>query len=48
MTYRKAKQKVRRAYSRSKSIFNSDIFKNPIVVGLMAGVKKCIIGKKNY
>ena len=47
MAYRKAKQKVRRVYSRSKSIFNSDIFKNPYVVGIVAGaVKNALIGKK--
>ena len=47
MTYRKAKQKVRRVYSRSKSIFNGDLFKNPIAVGLMAGVaKNALSGKK--
>ena len=47
MTYRKAKQKVRREYSRGKSIFNSDIFKNPIAVGLLTGLaKNAISGKK--
>ena len=47
MVYRKAKQKVRRVYSRGKSIFNGDIFKNPIAVGLMAGVaKNALSGKK--
>jgi len=47
MVYGKAKQKVRRVYSRSKSIFNSDIFKNPYVVGIVAGaVKNALIGKK--
>ena len=47
MTYRKAKQKVRRVYSRGKSIFNGDIFKNPYFVGLLAGVvKNTLSGKK--
>ena len=47
MVYRKAKQKVRRVYSRGKSLFGGDIFKNPIVVGLMAGVaKNALSGKK--
>jgi len=47
MVYRKAKQKVRRVYSRGKSIFGSDIFKNPIIVGLAAGVaKNALSGKK--
>ena len=47
MAYRKAKQKVRRVYSRGKSIFNGDIFKNPYFVGLAAGVaKNALTGKK--
>ena len=47
MAYRKVKQKVRRVYSRSKSIFGGDIFKNPYVVGIVAGaVKNAIAGKK--
>ena len=47
MVYRKTKQKVRRIYSRSKSILNSNIFKNPIIVGLAAGVaKNALSGKK--
>ena len=47
MTYRKAKQKVRRVYSRGKSLFGGDIFKNPLIVGLMAGVaKNALAGKK--
>ena len=47
MTYRKAKQKVRRVYSRGKSLFGGDIFKNPLIVGLMAGVaKNALSGKK--
>ena len=47
MVYRKAKQKVRRVYSRGKSIFGGDIFKNPIAVGLLAGFTKNVLaGKK--
>ena len=47
MVYRKAKQKVRRVYSRSKSILGGDIFKNPIAVGLLTGVaKNALAGKK--
>jgi len=47
MVYRKAKQKVRRVYSRSKSILNSNIFKNPIIVGIAAGAaKNAATGKK--
>ena len=47
MTYRKAKQKVRRVYSRGKSLLGGDIFKNPIAVGLMAGfAKNALSGKK--
>jgi len=47
MTYRKAKQKVRRVYSRGKSILSGDIFKNPYVVGIVAGaVKNALTGKK--
>ena len=47
MVYRKAKQRVRRAYSRGKSIFSGDIFKNPIIIGLAAGVaKNALSGKK--
>ena len=47
MVYRKAKQKVRRVYSRGKSIFGGDIFKNPYMVGIAAGfVKNAISGKK--
>jgi len=47
MVYRKAKQKVRRVYSRGKSIFGGDIFKNPIAVGLLTGAaKNAIAGKK--
>ena len=47
MVYRKAKQRVRRVYSRSKSILSGDIFKNPYVVGIVAGaVKNVLAGKK--
>ena len=47
MVYRKAKQKVRRVYLRSKSILSGDIFKNPYVVGIVAGaVKNALAGKK--
>ena len=47
MVYRKAKQKVRRVYSRGKSIFGGDILKNPFMVGIAAGVaKNALSGKK--
>ena len=46
MVYRKAKQKVRRVYSRGKSLFGGDIFKNPILVGLAAGVAKNALSEK--
>ena len=47
MVYRKTKQRVRRVYSRGKSIFGGDIFKNPIAVGLLTGaVKNALAGKK--
>jgi len=47
MVYRRAKQKVRRVYSRGKSLFGGDILKNPIAVGLLAGVaKNALSGKK--
>ena len=47
MVYRKAKQKVRRVYSRGKSILGGDPFKNPLIVGLVAGaVKNALSGKK--
>ena len=47
MVYRKAKQKVRRIYSRSKSIFGGDLLKNPLIVGLAAGAfKNALSGKK--
>ena len=43
MVYRKAKQKVRRVFSRSKSIFGGDILKNPFAVGLLTGVAKNVL-----
>ena len=47
MVYRKTKQKVRRVYSRGKSIFGGDFLKNPYVVGIGAGVaKNALSGKK--
>jgi len=47
MVYRKAKQKVRRVYSRGKSLFGGDILKNPFILGLAAGVaKNALSGKK--
>ena len=47
MVYRKAKQKVRKVYSRGKSIFGGDLLKNPFIVGLAAGVaKNALSGKK--
>jgi len=47
MVYRKAKQKVRRVYSRSKSILNGDLLKNPYFVGIAAGgIKNALSGKK--
>ena len=47
MAYRKAKQKVRRVYSRGKSIFGGDFLKNPYMVGIGVGViKNALSGKK--
>jgi len=47
MVYRKAKQKVRRVYSRGKSLFGGNFFKNPYILGLAAGVaKNALSGKK--
>jgi len=47
MAYRKAKQKVRRIYSRGKSIFGGDFLKNPYILGIGAGVvKNALAGKK--
>ena len=47
MVYKRAKQKVRRVYSRGKSILGGDVLKNPYVVGIAAGVaKNALSGKK--
>jgi len=47
MVYRKTKQRVRRVYSRGKSILSGDLLKNPYVVGIVAGVaKNALSGKK--
>ena len=47
MAYRKAKQKVRRVYSRSKTMFGGDFLKNPYILGIGAGVaKNALAGKK--
>ena len=47
MVYKKAKQKVQRVYSRSKSIFGGGILKNPYMVGIAAGfAKNALTGKK--
>ena len=47
MVYRKTKQRVRRVYSRGKSLFGGDILKNPFILGLAAGVaKNALSGKK--
>ena len=47
MVYRKTKQKVRRIYSRSKTIFGGDLLKNPFILGIAAGVaKNALSGKK--
>jgi len=47
MVYRKARQRVRRVYSRSKSILNGNILKNPYIVGIAAGIiKNTLTGKK--
>ena len=46
MVYRKAKQKVRRVYSRGKTIFGSDFLKNPYIVGLAAGFIKNALSRK--
>jgi len=47
MVYKRAKQKVRRVYSRGKNIFNGDLLKNPYIVGIAAGVAKNVLsGKK--
>ena len=47
MVYKRTKQKVRRVYSRSKTLFGGDLLRNPIIVGLAAGVaKNALAGKK--
>ena len=46
MVYKRAKQKVRRVYSRGKNIFNGDLLKNPYFVGLAAGVIKNTLSRK--
>ena len=46
MVYKRAKQKVRRVYSRGKSIFGGDILKNPYFVGIAAGVVKNALSRK--
>jgi len=46
MVYRKAKQKVRRVYSRGKSIFGGNLLKNPYLVGIAAGVVKNALSEK--
>ena len=47
MAYKKAKQRVRRVYSRGKSLFGGDFFKNPYILGIGAGVaKNALAGKK--
>ena len=46
MVYKKAKQKVRRVYSRGKSIFGGDLLKNPYMVGIAAGFAKNVLSRK--
>jgi len=47
MVYRKAKQRVRRVYSRGKSLFGGNFFKNPYILGIGAGIaKNALAGKK--
>jgi len=46
MVYRKAKQKVRRVYSRGKSIFGGDLLKNPYILGIGLGVVKNALSEK--
>jgi len=47
MVYRKAKQRVRRVYSRGKSIFGGDFLKNPYILGIGTGLaKNALAGKK--
>ena len=47
MVYRKTKQKVKRVYSRGKSIFGGNFLKNPYILGIGAGIaKNALSGKK--
>ena len=47
MVYRKAKQRVRRVYSRGKSLLSGDLLKKPYMVGVAAGlIKNTLAGKK--
>ena len=47
MVYRKTKQKVRRVYSRGKSIFGGNFLKNPYILGIGAGIaKNALSGQK--
>ena len=47
MVYKRAKQKVRRVYSRGKSLFGGNILKNPFILGLATGfAKNALSGKK--
>ena len=47
MVYHKTKQKVRRVYSRGKSIFGGDFLKNPYILGIGTGLaKNALAGKK--
>ena len=47
MVYKKAKQRVRRVYSRGKSLFGGDFFKNPYILGNGDGiVNNALAGKK--
>ena len=47
MVYRKTKQRVRRVYSREKSLFGGDPLKNPFILGLATGfAKNALSGKK--
>ena len=46
MVYRRAKQKVRRVYSRGKSLFGGNLLKNPYIVGIAAGAVKNALNRK--
>ena len=47
MAYQKTKQRVRRVYSRGKSLFGGDFLKNPYILGIGAGLaKNALSGKK--